>query len=172
MTTTNQLPPLDVSKIYRRTVYLPLRRANIPKLLTLFDFGDGVTSNGARARTNVAPQALFMMNGEFVSRVAEALARRLLAVRRVPEEERVRRAWRIVLATQPDRDEMAEALDYIREFQRSAADKDLVPVESSRQGERHLSSDQPAYYYGESVLRAWRSYCKVLLASNDFIYIQ
>ncbi len=172
MTTTNQLPPLDVSKIYRRTVYLPLRRANIPKLLTLFDFGDGVTSNGARARTNVAPQALFMMNGEFVSRVAEALARRLLAVRRVPEEERVRRAWRIVLATQPDRDEMAEALDYIRDFQRSAAGKDLVPVESSRQGERHLSSDQPAYYYGESVLRAWRSYCKVLIASNDFIYIQ
>ncbi len=172
MTTTNQLPPFDVSKSYRRTIYLPLRRANIAKLLTLFDFGDATTSTGARASTNVAPQALFMMNSEFVSRVAQGLARGVLAERRMPDEKRIRSAWLTALAKRPTEAEIAEGLEYIAEFGKSAADKDLAEIEGSRQEEKHLSPDQPAYYYGEATLAAWQRYCKILLASNDFIYIQ
>ena len=59
---------------HRRMVYLPLRRANLPTLLNLFDFGDATTSMGKRAHTNVAPQALFMMNSEFVADRARNLA--------------------------------------------------------------------------------------------------
>ena len=172
MTTIKQLPPFDVSKSYRRTVYLPLRRANIAKLLTLFDFGDATTSTGARATTNVAPQALFMMNSELVARAAKGLARRVLAERRMPDEQRVRSAWLTVLAKQPTEAEVQEALAYVREFQEGAADRDLMEIEGSRQEEGHLSPDQPAYYYGEARLAAWQSYGKILLASNDFIYIQ
>ncbi|MDA1314119.1 MAG: PSD1 and planctomycete cytochrome C domain-containing protein [Acidobacteria bacterium] len=173
MTTTDQLPPFDVSKSYRRTLYLPLRRANIPKLLTLFDFGDATTSTGARASTNVAPQALFMMNSEFVSRVAEGFARRLLAERRMPDEERVRRAWLTALAKEPAAAEVSEALDYMRAFRKQAATKDAQDIGSSpQQGPDDPSPDTPSYYYGEPTLAAWRSYCRVLLASNDFIYIQ
>ena len=47
-------------------MYLPLRRANLPSLLNLFDFGDAATVMGKRQSTNVAPQALFMMNSGFV----------------------------------------------------------------------------------------------------------
>ena len=172
MTTTKQLPPFDASKSYRRTVYLPLRRANLSKLLTLFDFGDAATSTGARASTNVAPQALFMMNSEFVSRVAEGFARRLLAERRTPDDERVRQAWMAALAKQPTEVEVSEALDYLRSFEESAAERDLTEVEAGRQEGPHRSPDHSAYYYGESTLAAWQSYCRVLLASNDFIYIQ
>src|SRR5262249_3781945 len=46
-------------KSKRRTVYLPLRRANLPTLLNLFDFGDATTMSGKRLLTNVATQALF-----------------------------------------------------------------------------------------------------------------
>jgi len=172
MTTTDQLPPFDVSKSDRRTLYLPLRRANIPKLLTLFDFGDATTSSGARASTNVAPQALFMMNSDFVSRVTENLARRLLAERRTADEERVRQVWLATLGKEPTSDEASEALDYIRAFESEAAEKDLQEVETSRQDGSHRSPDYPAYYYGGATLAAWQSYCRVLLASNDFIYIQ
>ncbi len=172
MTTTNQLPPFDVSKSYRRTVYLPLRRANIAKLLTLFDFGDATTSTGARASTNVAPQALFMMNSEFVSRVAKGLARRVLAERRMPDERRVRSAWLTALAKEPTEAEIAEGLAYVAEFRSSATEMDFATIEGSRHAKEHRLSDQPAYYYGESALAAWQSYCKILLASNDFIYIQ
>jgi hypothetical protein len=172
MTTTNQLPPFDVSKSYRRTLYLPLRRANIPKLLTLFDFGDATTSTGARASTNVAPQALFMMNSDFVSRVTENLARRLLAERRTPDEQRARQAWLATLGKEPTTAEVSEALDYVRTFHDKAAEKDFQEVETSRQDGSHRSPDYPAYYYGGATLAAWQSYCRVLLASNDFIYIQ
>jgi uncharacterized protein DUF1553 len=51
----------DPAKSRRRTIYLPLRRSNLPTLLALFDFGDAVSTGGSRARTNVAPQALFML---------------------------------------------------------------------------------------------------------------
>ena len=34
----------------RRTVYLPLRRSNLPTLLKLFDFGDATTTHGKRSR--------------------------------------------------------------------------------------------------------------------------
>jgi hypothetical protein len=173
MTTTSQIPPFDVSTSFRRTVYLPLRRSNIAKMLTLFDFGDAVTSTGRRARTNVAPQALFMMNSKFVSRVAKGLTRRVLAERGTPDEQRVRSAWLTILAKEPSQIEIGEALVYIREFQEGAAEKDFTEIEGSRQEEgHHLSADQPAYYYGPSTLAAWQSYCKILVASNDFIYIQ
>ena len=173
MTTTSQIPPFDVSTSFRRTVYLPLRRSNIAKMLTLFDFGDAVTSTGRRARTNVAPQALFMMNSKFVSRVAKGLTRRVLAERGRPDEQRVRSAWLTILAKEPSQIEIGEALVYIREFQEGAAEKDFTEIEGSRQEEgHHLSADQPAYYYGPSTLAAWQSYCKILVASNDFIYIQ
>src|SRR5206468_2467247 len=57
--------------------YLPLRRANLAPLLTLFDFGDAATPSEGRPSTNVAPQALFMMNSKFVEQRAAALAKRL-----------------------------------------------------------------------------------------------
>ena len=55
---------MSPEKLKRRTVYLPLRRANLPSLLNLFDFGDATMVNGKRQSTNVAPQALFMMNSD------------------------------------------------------------------------------------------------------------
>src|SRR2546427_5197947 len=57
---------LNPEKLRRRTVYVPLRRANLPTLLNPFDFGDATTVTGNRPLTNVAPQALFMTNSHFV----------------------------------------------------------------------------------------------------------
>ncbi len=59
-------------------MYLPLRRANLPTLLNLFDFGDATTEIGKRSLTNVAPQALFMMNSEFVIERAKNIAQAVL----------------------------------------------------------------------------------------------
>src|SRR5262249_7068763 len=43
----------------RREIYIPLRRANLPTLVNLFDFGDATTAASKRPVTIVAPQALF-----------------------------------------------------------------------------------------------------------------
>jgi cytochrome c553 len=65
---------IDPASSKRRTVYLPLRRSNLPALLNLFDFGDATTSNDQRTRTNIAPQALFVMNSPFVAERAATLS--------------------------------------------------------------------------------------------------
>ncbi len=136
---------IDPTTSARRMVYLPLRRANLPTLLNLFDFGDAVTSLGKRPVTNVAPQALFMMNSEFVAERADNLARQLLSTQDLADSDRLRRAYLRVLTRHPDSSELDRAMSYISGFADRFAD--ATPQD------------------------AWRSYCRILLASNDFIYV-
>ena len=128
----------DQSK--RRTVYLPLRRSNLPSLLNLFDFGDATTTGEGRAQTNVAPQALFMMNSAFVSDRAAGLAKLMLGDSQSGDAARVERTSLTVLGRQAMPEEVRAALEYLR-----------------------------AYPGGKDA--AWQSYCKLLLSSNDFIYV-
>jgi hypothetical protein len=136
---------LNLDNSRRRTVYLPLRRSNLPSLLTMFDFGDATTSNETRTETNVAPQALYMMNSDFVAGRAASLARMLLS-RETGDARRVERAWFLVLGREPEPAESRMALEYIANF----------PARSGGDKAREL---------------AWSSFCRSLVASNDFLYV-
>jgi hypothetical protein len=130
----------------RRTVYLPLRRSNLSTLFTLFDFGDATTSTEIREQTNVAPQALYMMNSKFVAERAKALAQRLLRSG-TEETARVREAWVAVLGREPEAAEAASSMSYLAGFPKLPAND-------------------------EGRLAAWASLCRALMASNDFMYVQ
>ena len=130
----------------RRTVYLPLRRSNLATLFTLFDFGDATTSTEIREQTNVAPQALYMMNSKFVAERAKVLAERLLRTE-TEENSRVKQAWLTVLGHEPEPPEAASSLSYLAGFPKLTAN-------------------------GEGRLAAWTSLCRALMASNDFMYVQ
>ena len=93
----------------RRSIYLPLMRNKLPSLLGLFDFGDATTSGGDRSETNVAPQALYLMNSGFVLRTASAIAGRLAG----GVADKVQQAYRIVLARPPSDEEVARAIEFI-----------------------------------------------------------
>ena len=136
---------VDPTASKRRMVYIPLRRANLPTMLNLFDFGDAVTSIGKRPVTNVAPQALFMMNSEFVAERAGNLADQLLATAGWSQADRIREAYMRVLSREPNASELDGAMSYVTRF-------------ASRSEEA-------------SARDAWQSYCRILLASNDFIYV-
>ena len=137
---------INPEKVMRRMVYIPLRRANLPTLLNLFDFGDATTTMGKRSQTNVAPQALFMMNSEFVAERAKNLAQRLLDDETLSDSRRVERAYRITLNRQADPGEIDSALTYISNVKNKFQDS-------------------------FSAAEAWQSFCRILLASNDFIYV-
>jgi cytochrome c553 len=128
----------------RRSVYLPLRRSNLPALLNLFDFGDATSPQGKRGATTVATQALFLMNSPFVERQAEGLAGRLASEEK--EVWRVEQAYLAILSRSPKPDEIDEAVSYVHGL-------------SSRWGDK-IGSRQ-----------AWRSFCQMLMASNEFIYV-
>jgi hypothetical protein len=137
---------LDPLMLTRRTVYLPLRRANLPTLLNLFDFGDATTVNGKRTNTNVAPQALFAMNSEFGFQHARKLAEMLLAMQDVTAGKRIEAGYLRILNRAPSSAEMDAALTYINKY------------------EAKYGKQSPE-------LEAWQSFCHILLSSNEFLYL-
>jgi hypothetical protein len=137
---------LNPEKLKRRTVYLPLRRANLPTLLNLFDFGDATTTSGKRQLTNVATQALFWLNSEFLYERSRNIAKSLLDWKEMDGAARVETAYALILNRRPEKGEIDQALNYVAGFKRKFA------------GE---NADQ----------KAWRSFCRVLMSSNDFVYI-
>ena len=92
---------IDPSTSRRRTVYLPLRRSNLPTLLNLFDFGDATTPGEGRANTNVAPQALFMLNSKLIYDRSRELASHLLAETNADDQRRIEEAFAGCIGRRP-----------------------------------------------------------------------
>jgi hypothetical protein len=139
-------PKLDPEQLTRRTLYIPVRRGSVPAVLSAFDFGDATTPGDGRARTNVAPQALFLMNSGFVQTQSAGFAKRLLDDAGLTDVQRVERAYMMALTRDPDHGEVDSALSYI-----AALEKKLGTPDAHRQ--------------------AWQSFCHILIATNEFIYL-
>lgn len=137
---------LNPEKLKRRTVYIPLRRANLPTLLNLFDFGDATSPTGKRQLTNVATQALFWLNSDFLTEQSVTIAKSLLARNDVDPAGRVDLAYLRILNRRAEKDEIEQAQKYIAGF---------------KQKETGADAEQ----------KAWQSFCRVLMASNDFVYV-
>ena len=137
---------LDADDVTRRTLYLPVRRGSIPTVLATFDYGDATTAGEGRPRTNVAPQALFMMNSRFVVEQAGGFAKRLLDDATLSDTQRIERAYLMALTRRPDSAEMDSALTYIADLEKKLASPDAHAM-------------------------AWRSFCHVLMSANEFLYL-
>ena len=142
---SNDRLSLRPEDIPRRMVYVPLRRANLPSLLNLFDFGDATTPAGKRPLTTIAPQALFMMNSDFVAQRSKNLAAQ--AMKDSPDvSARLRKLYVKILNRDPAADELDAGLSYVVNFQKKFAAK-------------RTEAD------------AWFSLCRILIASNEFVYV-
>lgn len=128
----------------RRSVYLPLRRSNLPTLYMLFDFGDASTPDGKRNPTTVATQALYVMNSPLVIREAKALADSTLA-RDKKDAKRIEDLYIRIFDRRPDPNEVDAGLTYLQSLHRRWSDIDEK--------------------------KAWQSFCHALMASNEFIYV-
>jgi Protein of unknown function (DUF1549)/Protein of unknown function (DUF1553)/Planctomycete cytochrome C len=140
----NKRLSLNPETLNRRTVYLPLRRANLPALLNLFDFGDATTASGKRQLTNVATQALFWMNSDFLTERSKKFTQPLLANKGLSDEARAKLAYLRIVNRDASEEEMTGAAAYISGYQKKNA---------------------------KDALSAWQSFCRVLMSSNDFIYV-
>ncbi len=134
--------PDDVT---RRTVYLPLRRANLPGLLNLFDFGDATSSASKRPSTTIAPQALFLMNSDFIVQRARNLSKQAADNAPTPSD-RMKNLYMNILGREPNASEIDNGLSFLNQFQQKFVGKG--------------SADD-----------SWFSYTRILLASNEYIYL-
>lgn len=128
----------------RRSVYLPVLRSALYEVFAAFDFASPSTSNGQRNATLVAPQALFMMNAPLMDQASRGFAKRLARESEGGEADRIVRAFQVAYSRRPNAAEVGAWQDFLKRYR----------VASGSSSE------------------AWQALCRVLLASNEFLYLQ
>ncbi len=115
MRTGGRNPNVNVFEIvnYHRSVYLPIARNSLPRVLDAFDFAEPSLVVGVRETSNTAEQALYMLNNPFVLEMSDSLARRLVQHTQDPRE-RVVQAFRLVYGREPTSHEMAAVQQFFR----------------------------------------------------------
>jgi len=88
-----------------RSVYLPVARGVQPQSLAIFDFVDPSMVLGARNTTIVPPQALYLMNSDFMQEQSQAMAQRVMKEKGF--DARLSLACRLTLCREPYPDEVA-----------------------------------------------------------------
>jgi hypothetical protein len=134
----------------RRSIYLPVVRNNTWDVFQLFDFPDPAVSSGDRNTTTVAPQALFLLNSDWILRTSEHLADRLGP--NASDAGRVRDLYRLAYGRDATSAETNRALDLVREVEKTLANT----VTESAQRRR----------------TAWASLCQVVMSANEFVYVR
>ena len=133
----------------RRTVFLPVIRNHLFTMLEQFDFPDPTMPGGDRQSTTVAPQALLLMNADWILDAAGELARRSEDAASLPVD-RIDWLTRQTLGRSASDREREVYLQFVREPSLSASDS---------AGQRAAAS-------------RWEMLAHNLLICNEFFYIQ
>jgi hypothetical protein len=131
----------------RRTLYQISIRSIRNDYRALFDAADATAIVEKRNISTVAPQALFLLNHPFVLAEVKRLAQRVQSIAN-DNGARVKWLYRTLFAREPSAPELELASAALKNFK----------------GTAHVEAAQ-----AESL--AWEGYCQVLLASNEFVFI-
>ena len=143
---TQHAPFAAVYEHDRRTVYLMLQRIKRHPLFALFDGPDTATSTPDRFTTTVPTQALFFLNDPFVHAKSESFARRLQSL---SEDQRFDRVFALLFSRAITSEERDAAKQFLSDYQRDLSDV--------------AEAERP--------VQAWAAWLRVLLSSNEFLYI-
>jgi hypothetical protein len=136
----------------RRSLYLPVIRNNVYGVFQLFDFPDPAYPSGDRATTTVAPQALFLLNSDWVMGQCDRMAESLLREAKLDDAGRVRWLYLMAYGREATENEVARALALVLDVDRA-----MQPRETAVERRRLL---------------AWSSVCQVVVSANEFSYVQ
>lgn len=126
---------------YYRSVFLMAQRIQRRPLMALFDGADTNASTGQRRLSNVPTQALYFLNNEFLHAQAAAFAKRLTQ-HSIDINNRIHLAHELALGRAASEKEIEQAGKFIQTYT--------------------LAADEP---------QAWNAWCRVLLSSNEFLFL-
>ena len=106
---------LDKAEHMRRSVYLYVKRSFRMPLFEAFDMPDTSISCERRNVTTVAPQALALMNNEFMMEQAQAFAERLMRDHGEDPGKWIDAAWRSAMSRPPSDAEKRDALRFLQQ---------------------------------------------------------
>jgi cytochrome c553 len=100
--------------VRRRSIYLPVIRNHLYDLFQLFDSTDATVLSGDRATSTVSPQALFLMNSDWVASLSAAMAARLIKAE-PSREARLSRLFREAYGRTPSEEESRRMLRFVED---------------------------------------------------------
>ena len=133
----------------RRSLYLPVVRNHLYDVFQLFDAPNATVMSGDRPTTTVATQALFWMNSPLVTESAAALATTLLSTKDLDDSGRVRTLYLTAYGRPSTPSEESRMTNAAARFEASAVGKDAATRRA----------------------KAWAIVCQVVLAANEFVYV-
>jgi hypothetical protein len=125
----------------RRTIYSTIHRREMSTMLLTHDFPDPTAHSPKRIGTTTTLQGLYALNGPMMLTRSKELATRLLSEELKSDRERVSFAYQLLFARKPSEGEIKLALDFVGDTK------------------------------GEARENSWIQYAHVLLASNEFLYV-
>ena len=132
----------------RRTVYGFVERQNLPGLFRTFDFASPDTTSPQRFSTTVPQQALYLMNSPFAMEQARHLMMRKEIAGAGEADKKIREIYRVLYSREPNADEIAMGVAFVGD------EKAKGPAMPPR-----------------GVPTPWEKYAQVLLAANEFVFI-
>jgi hypothetical protein len=151
--------PVATSKGWRRSIYVEQRRKRIPTLLENFDLPQMNPHCLERMDSNVAPQALHLLNNGMVHRLAQGFAQRVLEAVGTDPSQQIERVYLIALSRPPSDDE--------REISRAT----LVQLTAHWARQHGDSAEHGGSGSNDAPLRALTSFCHTILNSAEFLYV-
>ena len=136
----------------RRSIYLPVVRNNVYDVFQLLDHPDAAVPNGDRPTTTIAPQALMMMNSEFVEQSTANFTALIWNDRLKTDDERIELAYLRAYGRQPTTHEVAASKTYLSDVALAFQATQASPDQQQKQ--------------------CWNSLCHVIVSSNEFIYVK
>jgi mono/diheme cytochrome c family protein len=137
----------DPAQRYRRSVYVFTKRTMLPPILESFDFNNTAFPVATRTDTTVAPQALMLLNDDFMHEQAAALSRRLISKAGIGEDARIVRLFELALGRRPGDREKARAMEYFQsqkvEFERLRGQVDFRPDVPAALSDQYLKQLKP-----------------------------
>lgn len=104
----------DPAEHNRRSVYLYVKRSFPFPMFAIFDEPDTAVSCPRRDVTTVAPQALALLNSEFMEKQARNLAARVQQAHPGDRNAWVRGAWQLVLSRDRSPEEKEKAISFLK----------------------------------------------------------
>jgi hypothetical protein len=142
--------PIQLPTGWRRGIYVNQRRSEVPTMLDNFDFPQLSPACLTRTQSNVAPQALHLLNNATIYELSEDFANRLEGEAGSDLRRQVEQAYWIALSRAPTAEEMRVASDDLLKLKQAAA-KDVKGPDAEH--------------------KALTAFCHTILNSAAFLYI-
>jgi hypothetical protein len=138
---------------FRRSVYIQVRRSRPLAVLETFDLATLSPNCAQRNFSNVAPQALLLMNSQFIVKYSRQFADRVIRESGDQLAAQLDRAWELAYGTRPTPENNQLLQAFVENQQRELQQQDSkLDATTARQ-------------------RALASACQAIMSANAFIYI-